>query len=234
MRAVSLCLAIAIGLTVPAGASDLYSPHSYTGYKDEPSMVGSWTWAGLYVGGSGGYGWGNAGKFTVYSGGGTTLSNDFVPQGAMSGGQFGYNWQEGRIVLGIEADFQGSDIGGHVTVGGIPARTAFEWFITARARAGFTPASDTLIYITGGIANGMDPSSHDHDVKGGYVLGGGVEYALSPKLSAKVEYQFVNFGKEIIFAGTSPYTAVLDAAHSYNTARAGINYHLTSSYEPLK
>ena len=90
--------------------------------------------------------------------------------GIFGGGQIGFNSQHGRLVWGVEADFQGSDINGStsrpgpfpVLNGGLPAGTPanawradqnLDWFGTVRGRVGLA-FDRTLIYATGGLAYG--------------------------------------------------------------------------------
>jgi outer membrane immunogenic protein len=91
--------------------------------------------------------------------------------------------------------------------------------------------------------------SHDETATG-YTVGGGAEYAISQALSVKVEYQYIDLGSSSANRSASFYEAgryfgypwSAEAAaqanatvnHSYNTVRAGLNYHLSSGYEPLK
>ena len=61
--------------------------------------------------------------------------------GFVGGGQVGYNWRFGGLVVGLEGDFQGSSqsLTDSATIGGV-AFTGSEklpWFATARGRIGF-------------------------------------------------------------------------------------------------
>ncbi len=78
-----------------------------------------YTWTGFYFGGNAGYGWGSADTHfdplpdaaTFEALAPQTL--DPYPNGFIGGGQVGYNWQWNKwLVLGVETDFQGSDIEG--------------------------------------------------------------------------------------------------------------------------
>ena len=93
--------------------------------------------------------------------------------GAIGGGQAGYNWHLGNWLLGLEADFQGSSEHGNATTN-IPASCGFGctlagtlaptvtlsdqeklvWFGTVRARAGILATPTWLLYATGGLAYG--------------------------------------------------------------------------------
>jgi outer membrane immunogenic protein len=81
----------------------------------------------------------------------------------------------------------------------------------------------------------------------GWVVGGGVEVALSPSWSAKAEYQYIDLGSTNLTAPTSlSYTPAgalaastdLGASsvkidHTYNTVRLGLNYRVNQAPEPL-
>jgi outer membrane immunogenic protein len=133
------------------------------------------------------------------------------------------------------------------------ARSRLDWFGTVRGRLGYA-FDRTLVYATGGFAfghvddrftttsdRGFGPapfSAKNSATMTGFVVGGGLEYAITPTWSLKGEYQFIDLGSSSL-ASTSPNskeigsgTAKID--HSYNTVRAGLNYHLAPAYEPLK
>jgi outer membrane immunogenic protein len=98
--------------------------------------------------------------------------------GAIAGGQIGYNWQSNNWVFGLEADAQWSDEkGGGVfncaatLIGGpclpgltfLPAGATgtilaidqhLEWFGTVRGRVGMLVTPRVLLYGTGGLAYG--------------------------------------------------------------------------------
>ena len=166
-----------------------------------PPPAPVYTWTGWYVGGNVGYGWGNA--HTDLTGNGTTTTSESLPtialsapfafahsdtaglNGVIGGAQLGYNYQfSPNVVLGFEADFQGSgqrrsstftapfstavcgvfDAGnvciipdGVVTAPGT-AMTSYQaeidWFGTVRARLGYLITDQVLIYGTGGLAYG--------------------------------------------------------------------------------
>jgi outer membrane immunogenic protein len=151
------------------------------------------TWTGFYVGVNAGWGWRNDDTQSVIIAPGTVVgapnlagtlvfpSND---DGAFTGGgQIGYNYQIGSFVIGAEADIQWNESGDDQVVGFVPAggflagdfvpgvfqSTSPDWFGTLRARAGFA-IDRVLIYATGGLAYTEDNT--------GWVLGGGVEWAL--------------------------------------------------------
>src|SRR5437879_4896211 len=85
-------------------------------YKAPPVEV--WTWTGFYVGGNVGYSWGRSRTDVSFSNSATgapivppagSITNASANlNGAIGGGQIGYNWQTNNVVWGLEADIQWS------------------------------------------------------------------------------------------------------------------------------
>ncbi len=182
------------------------------------------SWAGLYIGGNVGYGWGT-GKTDVLeveniaNSPTASFSSDDKPKGAVGGAQIGYNWQMGALVTGIEADIQGSAIKGSNRTGlptfanAAPPTGFFSssrelsWFGTVRGRLGFTLAPEFLLYGTGGLAYGgvhnttntffsaTDQLSADiKETRVGWSAGAGAEWMFARNWSAKAEYLFLDVG----------------------------------------
>jgi len=189
-----------------------------------------YTWTGFYFGGNAGYGWGNADTdfdplpdpVTFGDLAPQTLQPD--PSGFIGGGQIGYNWQWNKwLVLGIETDFQGTDIeGSHKRSpfldndGDIAndnpdvfleAHERMQWFGSTRGRIGISPWCRWLFYATGGVAYGdVDYSANTNfdngttypvrfsETKTGWTVGGGFEWALSHHWSVKTEYLYYDLG----------------------------------------
>jgi outer membrane immunogenic protein len=202
-----------------ANAADL----SGGGLKDGYVPVNSWS--GFYIGANGGYGWNDRGSNVsafANDGGITNASRgSFDTNGGFGGAQAGRNWQYNRLVLGIEADIQGSAIDGSRSAnasadGGDVTATArassrLDWFGTVRGRAGYAfYNNNALLYATAGLAyggvrdrlslttGGADPgtasfqSTTRDNTEVGVALGGGLEYAFSPIWSLKGEYQYLD------------------------------------------
>lgn len=169
-----LALAAAVA---PASAADI--PVKAPVYK--APVVVPYSWTGWYVGGNIGYSWGESDTTAIYSNAVTGAfifgsSNSFDMNGVIGGLQIGYNWQNGKWVLGVEADIQlsGQDGGSNYrcsptpltlcnnsTAGpgfNVPPTASFnqslDWFGTLRARLGWTVTPTVLAYLTGGLAYG--------------------------------------------------------------------------------
>lgn len=200
-----------------------------------------YNWTGFYVGGNIGYGWGNSNLSLVPgstwgTGGGQYLVDNGSPnltdRGVLGGVQAGYNFQQGNLVYGVEADFSFANINGSRNTGaiepptGVPvaARTFSEsdkldWLITTRGRLGYA-VQNTLLYVTGGLAIGHRKFTQDvtaangfnqnfgstSSTKAGWTLGAGAEYALSRNWSIKGEYLYVDLGSVSVSSdsNTSP------------------------------
>jgi outer membrane immunogenic protein len=214
-----------------------------------------YSWAGFYMGLNVGYGWGNAdtdfdplpqpGFGTVVT---KTLHPD--PDGIFGGGQIGFNWQWNRLILGIETDFQGSDIDGSETVPRIIDAAGFQlgeaherinWFGTFRGRIGFSPFCRLMIYGTGGLAYGnvdysatlmFIPTSgylaSVEDTKVGWTAGAGLEYAIARHWSVKVEYLFYDLGDKSATGFTVPPNPPFHVDYTWETqgniVRGGFNF----------
>jgi opacity protein-like surface antigen len=151
----------------PAGAADLP-------LKAPKLVAPAWTWSGFYLGGHGGYGWS---RDTLASNNDPFFAGKAIPnfgpggfdsKGWLAGFHAGANWQDGRIVGGLEIDLSATGIKGSSTATrgplfeGVPLldiRNAsaassgrFEWLGSARGRVGFLATPDILVYGTGGLA----------------------------------------------------------------------------------
>jgi outer membrane immunogenic protein len=147
--------------------------------------------------------------------------------GAIGGVQAGYNWQTGNFLFGAETDIQYSGQKGDALFvasapvpGFPPAQISASytekllWFGTLRARIGFTPSQQWLIFLTGGLAYGEVSSNgsatstgaggpaiqplgnwSNSATKTGWTVGGGVEVALPNNWSLKFEYIHIDLGE---------------------------------------
>jgi outer membrane immunogenic protein len=174
----------------------------------------------------------------------------------IAGGQVGYNYQFNQFVIGAETDFDWVNDGVRTTDYSAPAngivtnnassKAGLRWLGTARVRLGFA-FDRALIFATGGLAYGQvstagysstyDGSNTDlfsGDASGtrvGFAVGGGVEYAFTNNLSAKLEYLYYDLGTANF--AVSPANSVaagegifINGHQKYdgNIVRVGLNY----------
>ncbi len=226
-------------------------------------------WTGMYFGVNGGGGFGRtpANTFGLFgatlgfpgASGSYGLGHEMT--GAFGGAQAGVNWQTGAWVWGLEADIQGADIKGTgringlaVTqlngIGGAPgnftsAIQRIDTFGTLRARAGFLPTPDLLLYGTAGLMGADLQTSGNFFFSGvpinlaatktsfaaGWTAGAGFEYKWSGNWSVKGEYLYYDLGNRSLVSnfGTPVAAPPFQAQYNFGTrgslARIGVNYH---------
>ena len=201
-------LAVALGGGATSGALAADLP-----LKARPAAY--WSWAGFYVGTQSSAYAGHT-KFDDPFGPSIFGDRAFTP-GYAWGGLIGYNWQNGNIVYGLEADANILSADGTVTCaafsGGYSSsncRAHPNAFGTVTARIGLAlgPQGRTLVYGKGGFAwqhNDVSvtlnnnfflptPTTTTSLTQTGWTLGAGVERALTPAWSVKFEYDYMNFG----------------------------------------
>jgi outer membrane immunogenic protein len=255
MNKILLSSVALLGLTAGVMAADLPSHRAPAPFV---AVVPVFTWTGFYVGANAGYGWQDsdssidvpAGAFGAGSAGGTIVYDEDNGGGFSGGAQIGYNYQIGSFVVGLEADMQWADLGGSsdgtaVVPAGFPANFVpagvaggVDWFGTVRARAGMT-FDRALIYATGGFAYGSADDSNDfltdnEDMRTGWVLGAGVEYAFTNNLTAGIEGLWVNLDgdNDRTYIGTTGtgaaatpvYVAGESDENDFFVARAKLNF----------
>jgi len=219
-------LAVGIGVTQPAWA--------------QPASEPSFNWTGIYLGVAGGGGFGST-KHTN-AGNGAHSGNNTGLNGGIVGGTYGYNWQiDSSWVVGFEGDISWSpisdkfqDAGFCITPPAGGCQTNLHWLGTDRLRVGYLTGDDWLFYATGGVAYGDIRAgipfgsccTNETHMRVGYGIGGGVETPIAPALSLKLEYLFVDFGRETNYHLTGlGGTAELVSAR-VNVLRVGLNYEI--------
>jgi outer membrane immunogenic protein len=194
---------------------------------------------------------------TTISGLGNSFSSSYGLNGWHGGGTAGFNLQSGRFVFGVEGDISGANIHGAgacglgLFVGGLGSscQTKMPWFATATGRLGFT-FDRTLVYVKGGAA--FATFNHEQDTavffgppttavltnsisdnRVGATAGIGIEYAFMGPWSAKLEYDYMDFGtKNLNFAASGTLLGIVPVSIANNLAvteqvhvvRGGINF----------
>src|SRR3954468_13977672 len=119
MKKILLATVALAALAAPAAAADLAARPTYTKAPVAPPVL---TWTGFYIGAMGGYAAEDNG------------ANTFDRKGGFAGGTVGYNWQQGAVVFGLEADAAWANINSK-TVFGDEAKIQ-DWG-TVRGRIGY-------------------------------------------------------------------------------------------------
>ncbi len=232
--ALALAAAVATALSSAGLAADLGSSQSRRGWGPQPGYYPPvFRWTGFYAGIQAGYGWGSTDAVSSTLSSGVSQGFSYTTSGAVGGVHAGYNWQTSNLVFGVETDLEASGIGGSAigTLGGGHI-TNIDWLGSIRARAGLTTGS-TLFYLTGGLAYGglavdrsagagFTPFIGASDWQTGWTLGGGVEHAFAPNVTARIEYRYTDLGQITYTSPTANLTDTSDVTQS--AIRAGLSF----------
>jgi outer membrane immunogenic protein len=177
--------------------------------------------------------------------------------GGVAGGQVGYNWQVSpAFLLGVEADASWSGIRGTGAVGPIQsippgavyvpgsiasASRNIDWLGTVRGRVGYT-SGRFLGYATGGIAwagvkdaadeaflTGVNNPGSSSSTKTGWVVGGGLEYAVTNNWILRGEYLHYDLTGDSFIGARVPVLPTFGVLYTYDrtrldVVRVGIDY----------
>ena len=168
-----------------------------------PAQPNSPDWAGFYFranpgGGSDSIPWSTLGT-----------ANGFSSSGAASkpvNENFGYNFQAGNFVFGLEGSLAAANFDGRFTAPYLPATGAWtpnmNWLGTVTGRVGYS-FGQWLPYVKGGFAaadvgsplqgSPIGAFSQGSELSG-WTAGVGVEYQFSSKWSLGLEYLYTDFG----------------------------------------
>lgn len=225
-----------------AHAADIIEPTAYD-------------WTGPYLGLQAGYGWGeNDVKPTQPEVSEALLRSDSAgvfPErdgsididGFLGGLHAGYNWQMDSLVLGVEGDIEYADLDGETDIvagaSDIKAGEAsqqIDWLGSLRLRGGFA-FDRALLYVTGGLAVGgvdvkgsidnsfVPEDKSSSDTEWGWTLGGGLEYAFTEELSARIEYRYTDLGDSDVEFDGNGNVDKLEFENRFHAVRAGLSWH---------
>ena len=219
---------VALGATVPALAADLGARAPY--YNKAPAYVAPiYNWTGFYIGAHIGGAFSSDNNFSGLATGNS--SNGRFLGGLQVGAdyQFAPNW-----VLGLEGQYSWlSGSVGAVFPGGLAYNNNQRGLGSITGRVGYTWGPG-LLYVKGGYAysdNNESVTSFgtpvafaiNGDHRNGYTVGAGLEYMFAPSWSAKIEYQYYNFGSAK-FTAPAGLVSVGSFTTDDHVVKAGVNY----------
>src|SRR5258708_6077221 len=212
-----------------------------------------WSWTGFYFGAHLGGGVAST-QFSDSMGpaiyGGIVRSPAFL-----GGGQAGYNWQvpNQNFVLGVEADVSGS-----ISDGSATCLASSGFFLSANCRVnqglggsltgrvGWAAGAQgrTLVYAKGGgawLQERIDitsnplifPSTGFDGTRWGWTVGAGVERAITPAWSFRLEYDYASFGA-INMATPESFIQVLPPLANGYLRTAGGTTSVTQNLQTVK
>jgi opacity protein-like surface antigen len=245
VRYLSVIFFIVTGLIGEAEAADIESAYLRGSIRTTASPPVPWSWTGWYAGGQIGMAVGDA-KFGDPSG--PSLFGDIVSTpGFMAGGQIGYNWQvpQSHFVFGVEAAAKGLISEGTNTClafsglfvsANCRVQPRMIADLTARVGWAYGKYGHSLFYIKGGpafinshvdIATNATPdfglaalSTSSGFSKMGWTVGAGVEHAITPAWSMRLEYDYAGFGSQTV--ATPPgLVQPIPGVNAFNLTSAG-------------
>ncbi|SRR5579872_609957 len=243
---------------VPAAqAADMGVPSR--SYYPPPPPPAIYDWTGIYVGGhiGGGILVDSISQNGVSPGGfNLTNTGNLRPAGVIGGGQIGANYEFAPWVIGVEGSWTDSAISGPTVIGCtggcvfLPSTavvserftSAAHWLAALTGRAGYA-SNDWLFYAKAGGA--WMHASYTEDLLGiggatvatqvlsdnrtGFTVGAGIEIGLVENISAKIEYDFYDFGsKNYNFSFVTPVSVKSDL----HALTVGLNYKFNWSGGP--
>lgn len=242
MRRLALLIASSLA-AAPASAADLIAR------KAPAAEAQVFSWTGFYAGAHVGGGWIRETQSFLGTTGfpldpaGTNYGTNRAS--ALGGFNAGYNYQIGHVVLGAAGDFSwtranGSSVTPSINVPGfvLMSNGRTDWYATLTGRVGVA-FDRVLVYGKGGVAwsrqvyDGRADGfvsvvySPFSDIRTGYVVGAGAEWAATNNISVFAEYNYMNFNTKTynVTDTTGAATTTYSAKTSANLAKLGVNYH---------
>ncbi len=231
-KAIGLVLSMigAAGIASSASAADM----PVKAVRAAPAAV--YNWSGFYVGVHVGGAWLDHERHEI-----ALPENlaDHDASGLIAGGQIGFNVQNGNIVWGIEVQASWSDLDDETPstlFEGFTKRTEVNWMGTAAGRLGIV-TGNMLLFVKAGFAwadydyqirlDGARWAQVD-ELRTGWMVGVGAEYAMSGPWSVKLEYNYMDFGKKSynFVPVTDDPTERWRVEDSIHVVKFGINYRL--------
>jgi outer membrane immunogenic protein len=225
------------------------APQTWTGFYIGGDVGGAWShtdgsWSGLPA--------------ALFFGANPT-SGSLNGSSFLGGVHAGYDYQFAPSwVLGVEGDWSWTHAGGSNSQGwtllgtGVPVAGAtttmdatVDWLASIRGRLGYLVTPNVLAYVTGGVAwgdvhysasaanpgTGYLATTAFNNTSDGFVVGGGLEWAMTTHWSLRAEYLYyrLDSGQGAVAAGTPAIYAGFPSSFSWShtsvdVARAGVSY----------
>ncbi len=223
--------------------------------------VPAFTWSSCYIGGHVGGAWARNDVTDpaqlvqdTFLGLGSTAgvtTASATPNGYLIGGQFGCDYQFAtNLVVGAEGAFSGGNIRSRTSVplplGNLGesalVTTQTDFIPSATLRLGYAWGR-WLLYVKGGAAwvddkysvigtfQGTGFDFEGLDFRTGWTVGGGAEWALWENWSARLEYDYYDFGNKSLLMSdsTNVLSGPVNAKQSVQTVKFSLNFHMWSS-----
>jgi opacity protein-like surface antigen len=223
-----------MGISQKLGAPDR-GPDRAPDFYTKAAAAPTFQWAGPYVGANFG---GVFNREDVTTPIGISATD---PSGVLGGVQFGYNYLLApHWLVGLEGDLGWTSAQGRANFID-PAGTAalsvtsdHNWYDTVSGRLGYV-TGPLMLYAKGGAAwmnadyrlevnSGIDGATVLSANRSGWNAGVGLEYMLGSRWSAKLEYDYLDFGSSTL-GFVTPFGNGMTFKTQINELKAGVNYH---------
>ncbi len=173
-------------------------------------------WSGAYAGLFGARNNSDIGIVDLDGVGGVGQFVDFSAEGSEVGGLVGYNFQRGNLIYGVELSLANGGAAGNLVTDTINLDETLEWQVkssaTLTARVG-TIVGQTLFFGSAGVARSkvhygflnladdlvtVEADNRIDSTFNGYVLGVGLEHALSARLIFRTEVLHTEFSSQTL------------------------------------
>lgn len=229
----ALGLVLAATAVAHAGNPMPPAPEPIVGY--EPVAPGN-GWTGFYItAGVGAGGLVHELDSTIFGGVGL---NGIGAEGVLGEIGVGYDHMIGqRGLIGLRATYRRSNIETELSAPGfgpgINGDITADWGFDLIGRAGLFTTPETLVYALGGFTRqNFDLSTNvgfgGEETQNGFVVGAGVETAISPNISLRGEYRYHQFKTEDFGLG-----GLLDIQPSMHTFTLGASYRFGKGVDPV-
>lgn len=197
---------------------------------NEAPSPGRRDWTGIYGGVAGGGGLMVNRLGASFAGANANIDNG--GQGLLGSVFLGGDYQAGdELVLGLMGDLTWAGMQSLLTAGGggasatVTSRTNMGWNLLARV--GWLATPSTLLYALGGYANQSFTTTgyagngstlfSSEDRLSGFVVGPGLEFAIAPGWSTRLEYRYSQYETRTLLSGVTMQPTT-------HTVRAGLSY----------
>jgi outer membrane immunogenic protein len=182
--------------------------------------------------------------------------------GVLGGLQAGWNYQIGRLVLGTEVDFSWADVNGTSTstfaagivgpgtsisrsltadtdwMGTSTVRLGYahdRWMFYSKAGAAFAHTNYTSTWLGNGAGGATLFTGTGDKTSVGWTVGFGAEWAFMSNWSAKLEYDFMDFGSRTVTVNGTIGPGAINVPASFgivneqtiNQVKFGLNYKIS-------
>ena len=212
-------------------------------YKSPPARY-AFDWTGIYFGADGGFGWTLPTGTLLDAMGAPLTPYSYRVNGPVAGLFVGGNYQMNKIVLGVEGDWQWSNLTGNNQIlaplgavgvfpgGPFTISTTVKDYAAVRGRVGFA-LDQFLVFGTGGWAWGNPLTSYaltnaapffnNGGSSTGWTAGLGVDYAFTESFFGRIEYRYTSLATAG-FVSAATNSAVASDHLPMSDLRAGIAY----------